>query len=75
MAIRTQLAALLTQITDEIGEPLSQIAKGLGYSRQRLHQLRIGDKSAAPEAIEEAINKLGYAVYVQAEKVEIQKQS
>ena len=64
MGIRQQLAQLLTSLTDQSGKPLAQVARDLGYSRQRLYQLRTADRSAAPEAIEEAITKLGYEITV-----------
>lgn len=68
MSIRNELAETLSQLLQAQNRPLAQIAKELGYSRQRLHQLRTGQKSAAPESIEEAINKLGYAVRISITK-------
>jgi hypothetical protein len=60
--IRETLAATLAQLIEEQNQPIAQTARDLGYTRQRLHQLKSADRSAAPEAIEEAINKLGYEV-------------
>ena len=65
MTIRHLLSRELTRITDADPRPLAQIAASLGFSRQRLNQLRNGDRSAAPEAIEEVLNRLGYVVAVQ----------
>ncbi|BDP42918.1 hypothetical protein DAETH_28870 [Deinococcus aetherius] len=66
MPIRHELANVLSELLEAQNRPLAQVANELGYSRQRLHQLRTGQKSAAPEKIEEAINKLGYEVRVSA---------
>ncbi|KQR33103.1 GIY-YIG nuclease family protein [Deinococcus sp. Leaf326] len=60
--LKRQLAEQLARLLDERGQPLAQTARDLGYSRQRLHQLKSGDRTAAPEAIEEAIGRLGYQV-------------
>jgi transcriptional regulator len=62
MAIRELLAQHLARLIREQGKPKAQIAKELGYTRQRLYQLETADRSALPEAIEDAINKLGYEV-------------
>jgi len=62
MTIRELLAAQLARLIRERGQPKAQTAKDLGYTRQRLYQLETADRSALPEAIEEAINKLGYEV-------------
>ena len=62
MTIRDKLAQALAHLISERGQPIAQTARELGYTRQRLHQLKTGDRTAAPEAIEEAINKLGYQV-------------
>lgn len=60
--MRQELAQALTQILIEKDQPFAQTAKELGCSRQRLHQLKTGHRSALPEAIEDAINQLGYEV-------------
>lgn len=52
-------------------QPIAQTAREIGYTRQRLHQLKTGDKTAAPEAIEEAINRLGYRL----SRIEVEKES
>lgn len=62
MTIRELLAKTLARLIAEKGQSVAQTARDLGYTRQRLHQLKTGDRTAAPEAIEEAINKLGYEV-------------
>lgn len=62
MAIRELLAQHLARLIRESGKSKAQIARELGYSRQRLYQLENADRSALPEAIEEAINRLGYEV-------------
>lgn len=62
VTIRNKLAAQLSRLIDEKGQSIAQTARDLGYTRQRLHQLKTADRTAAPEAIEEAINKLGYEV-------------
>jgi hypothetical protein len=61
-SIRDQLAKALSDLIAAKGQPIAQTARDLGYTRQRLHQLKSADRSAAPEAIEEAINKLGYEI-------------
>lgn len=69
--LREHLAAELSRLLDERGQAIAQTARDLGYTRQRLHQLKTGDRSALPEAIEEAINRLGYRVVgVTLEKIE-----
>jgi len=68
MTIRSKLAQLLHDITEQDSRSLAQIARDLGMTRQWLHQLRTGAKSAAPEAIEAACNSLGYSIEVQAVK-------
>lgn len=60
--IREKLAEALGQLIEKKGQSVAQTARELGYTRQRLHQLKSADRSAAPEAIEEAINKMGYEV-------------
>jgi len=62
MTIRDKLAEALAHLISERGQSIAQTARDLGYTRQRLHQLKTGDRTAAPEAIEEAINRLGYEV-------------
>lgn len=58
--IRQKLADVLEGLLTAKNQPVAQTAREIGYTRQRLHQLKTGDKTAAPEAIEEAINRLGY---------------
>jgi len=60
--IRDHLAKALSDLIAAKGQPIAQTARDLGYTRQRLHQLKSADRSAAPEAIEQAINKLGYEI-------------
>lgn len=62
MRIRELLAQHLARLVQEKGQPIAQTARDLGYTRQRLHQLKTADRTANSEAIEEAINKLGYEV-------------
>jgi len=60
--IKQQLAQALADLIAAKGQPIAQTARDLGYTRQRLHQLKSGDRTAGLEAIEEAIHKLGYEV-------------
>lgn len=68
--MKKQLADQLARLIDEKGQAIAQTARDLGYTRQRLHQLKTADRTASPEAIEEAINKLGYEV----ESITVRKQ-
>lgn len=60
--LRELLAQHLARLIRESGKSKAQLARELGYSRQRLYQLETANRSALPEAIEEAINKLGYEI-------------
>lgn len=68
MTLKQQLADHLKAVSDARDESLAQLAQSLGYTRQRFHQLRTADRTAAPEAIAEALEKLGYKVIVTIEK-------
>ncbi|MFC3862516.1 hypothetical protein ACFOPQ_17270 [Deinococcus antarcticus] len=68
--IRQELAKALTNLVSEMEEPDAQIAARIGMTRQRLNQLKVGGKDASPEAIERAINALGYQIVgVKLEKI------
>lgn len=67
--MRKKLADELARAIEEQPQSMAQTARDLGYSRQRLHQLKSGDRSASSEAIEEALDKLGYEV----EEVKVRK--
>lgn len=60
--LKRLLAKALADILSSQEESASKIAARIGYSRQRLHQLKSAHPSVGSEAIEEAINKLGYEV-------------
>lgn len=60
--IRQQLADALRSLLEERSESDTEIAELLGMSKQRLSHLKHGNKHASPEAIERAINALGYRV-------------
>ena len=69
--IRKQLAKALSDLVGRMEEPDAQIAARIGMTRQRLNQLKVGGRDASPEAIERAINALGYKIVeVNIEKAE-----
>ena len=60
--MRRELAKILSDLIKVKGLSQAQVARDLGYTRQRLNQLVKGTDRASSEAIENAINKLGYEV-------------
>lgn len=68
MDLKARLAALLSDAVTARGRPVD-VAATLGMSRQRLHQLKSADRTAAPQAIVDAIEALGYAVTITADNV------
>ena len=64
--MKQELAAVLRGLVTKKEQPAAKVAKELGYSKQRFFQLTNGSHDASCEAIEKAINQLGYELEVSA---------
>lgn len=62
--LKEQLADALRAILDEDSRSDADIARDLGLTRQRLNQLKVGDRTAAPTAIYDVLGALGYGVTI-----------
>ena len=62
--LKQQLANALRAVLDEDPRADADIARDLNLSRQRLNQLKTGDRTAAPAAIYDVLKQLGYQVSV-----------
>ena len=60
--MKQELASVLRGLVAKKELPAAQVAKELGYSKQRFYQLTSGSHDASCEAIEKAINQMGYKI-------------
>ena len=60
--MKQELAKVLSDLVGKKGIPQAQIARELGYTRQRFNQLIKASHDASCEAIEKAINQMGYKI-------------
>jgi predicted XRE-type DNA-binding protein len=72
MNIKTQLAQLLSEVLERDTRPEAQVAEALGMTRQRLYQLKTGNKVASSEAIVEALERLGYTVKIELVETDLE---